>query len=161
MKNAIETLILHEAELLDDGKLEEWLELYTEDASYWIPIDEDIDPLKEASIIYDNRLRLAMRVEQILNQGRVAQTPKSQTMRMVTNIRVQEESETTATARFCLHLTEVRSGDWRQRGLGEMRVYPGHCTVQLRQEQGDWKIQAKKIVLLTRYQPIVGLSFLI
>ncbi|WP_353153582.1 aromatic-ring-hydroxylating dioxygenase subunit beta [Pollutimonas bauzanensis] len=161
MTHPIETLILHEAELLDEGKLEDWLSLYTEDASYWIPIDENVDPLKESSIIYDNRIRLAMRVEQIVNQARVAQTPKSLMMRMVTNIQIEQSDELNATARFCLHLTEVRSGDWRQRGLGEMRVLPGRCSIQARRIDGEWKISAKKIVLLNRYQPIVGLSFLI
>ncbi|PLC50363.1 hypothetical protein CR159_07845 [Pollutimonas subterranea] len=161
MTHPIETLILHEAELLDAGQLEDWLALYTEDARYWIPIDENIDPLKESSIIYDNRVRLAMRVEQIVNQARVAQTPKSLTMRMVTNIQIELSDEFSATARYCLHLTEVRSGDWRQRGLGEMRVFPGRCSLQARLVDGAWKISAKKIVLLNRFQPIVGLSFLI
>ncbi len=161
MTHPIEALILREAELLDDGKLDDWLSLYTDDASYWIPIDEHADPLKDSSIIYDNRIRLAMRVEQILNQGRVAQNPRSLTMRMVTNIRIQQDGDSTATARFCLHLTEMRAGDWRQRGLGEMRVYPGHCTMHARRDQDEWKIHQKKIVLLNRYQPIVGLSFLI
>src|SRR5690606_6221855 len=99
--------------------------LYAEDATYWIPMDEEADPLKDASIIYDNRLRLAMRVEQIQRQSRVAQNPPSLTMRMVTNLEVEASSDTHASARFCMHLTEVRAGDWRQRGLGEMRQLPG------------------------------------
>lgn len=161
MTHWMEKLILREATLLDEGKLDDWLSLYTEDATYWVPIDETADPLKESSIIYDNRLRLAMRVEQILRQARVAQNPASLTMRMISNVQVEEESETSAKARFCMQLTEVRSGDWRQRGLGEMRTFPGHCTIKARQVDGDWKIAHKKIVLLNRHQPIVGLSFLI
>lgn len=161
MTHPIEKLILREVTLLDEGKLDDWLALYTEDATYWLPIDENADPLKESSIIYDDHLRLAMRVEQILRQARVAQTPASRTMRMVTNIQIVEEGEASATARFCLQLTEVRSGDWRQRGLGEMRVFPGHCTLEARLVDGEWRIARKKIVLLNRYQPIVGLSFLI
>ena len=160
MTHPVETLIYQEARLLDQGLLDDWLKLYTEDASYWIPIDENADPLKESSVIYDNHLRLAMRVEQIMRQSRVAQNPSSYTLRMVSNLELSEVSDERATARFALLLTEVRSGDWRQRGLGEMRQLPGHCEVDAVLRDGSWKIQHKKIVLLNRKQPIVGLSFI-
>ena len=160
MSNSIEQLILREARLLDEGKLDDWLALYTEDATYWVPIDEHADPLKESSVIYDDRLRLGMRVEQIMRQSRVSHTPSSFTTRMVTNLEIDEDSDE-AVAHYCLHLTEVRSGDWRQRGLGQMRFYPGRSELRARKQDGDWKIVNKKIVLLNRYQPIVGLSFII
>lgn len=161
MTHPIEKLVYQEARLLDEGLLDDWLALYTDDATYWLPIDENVDPLQDASIIYDNRLRLAMRVEQIQRQSRVAQNPPSLTMRMVTNMEVEADSDTTATARFCLHLTEVRAGDWRQRGLGDMRQLPGHGLIRARLEGDRWKIVHKKIALLTRFQPLTGLSFLI
>ncbi|MDY0272450.1 MAG: aromatic-ring-hydroxylating dioxygenase subunit beta [Advenella sp.] len=161
MKNTIEKLILREARLLDEQKLDEWLQLYAKEATYWVPIDETVNPLKESSIIFDNYLRLAMRVEQIMNQNRVAQTPASQMLRQISNLEIELDSETEATAHFGMFLTEVRSGDWRQRGLGEMRHYPARCDLTARLIDNEWKITAKKIVLLNRYQPIVGLSFII
>lgn len=161
MHNPIETLILREATLLDEWKLDDWLSLYTDDATYWVPIDEKADPLKESSIIYDDHLRLAMRVEQIMRQARVAQKPPSQTLRMVSNIRITHGDETSATADFAMLLSEVRSGDWRQNGLGDTRLYPGHCSLHARKVGNDWKISHKKIVLLNRFQPIVGLSFIL
>lgn len=161
MTHPVHQLILREARLLDDMLLDDWLALYTDDADYWVPIDENADPLKESSIIYDNRLRLAMRVEQIMRQNRVAQTPGSNTLRMVSNIDIQDVDADTATARYALLLTEVRSGDWRQQGLGEMRLFPAHCTLVAKQVEGAWKIQHKTITLLNRKQPIVGLSFIL
>lgn len=161
MTHPVETLIHHEARLLDQGRLDDWLQLYAEDASYWVPIDENADPLQESSVIYDNRLRLAMRVEQIMRQARVAQTPASHTLRMITNLEIAQAGDGMATARFALLLTEVRSGDWRQRGLGEIRQFPGHCELEAVEHHGQWKIRRKKIVLLNRKQPIVGLSFIL
>lgn len=161
MKDAIQSLIHLECRLLDEGRLDEWLELYTADATYWLPIDEKIDPLKDSSIIYDDRLRLAMRVEQIMRQKRVSQTPGSQSLHMVSNLEVTAEGDDLATARFAMLVTEVRSGDWRQQGLGETRLFPGHCTLALRREGGEWKIRSKTFVLLNRRQPIVGLSFIL
>lgn len=157
----IESLIQLECRLLDEGKLDDWLNLYTDDASYWLPIDETADPLKDSSVIYDNRARLAMRVEQIMRQSRVSHTPSSQSMRMVSNLEIAETGPDQAQARFALLVIELRSGDWRQQGLGETRLFPGHCTMSLQRVGGDWKIKSKKLVLLNRRQPIIGLSFIL
>ena len=161
MTHPVQTLIYQEARLLDLGKLDDWLKLYTEDATYWVPIDENADPLQQSSVIYDNHLRLQMRVEQIMRQSRVAQSPASHTLRMISNLEIEDTGSDRATARFALLLTELRSGDWRQRGLGEMRQLPGHCELQAVKVGSDWKIQHKKIVLLNRKQPITGLSFMV
>lgn len=161
MTHPVEQLIYQEARLLDMGLLDDWLALYTADATYWVPIDENADPLKESSVIYDNHLRLQMRVEQIMRQSRVAQNPASYMMRMVSNIQLEELCADRVLARFAMLLTEVRSGDWRQQGLGNMRQLPAHCELEAVNMDGQWKIGRKKIVLLNRKQPIVGLSFMI
>jgi 3-phenylpropionate/cinnamic acid dioxygenase small subunit len=161
MTHAIQSLIHLECRLLDEGKLDDWLELYTEDVTYWLPIDENADPLKDSSVIYDNRTRLAMRVEQIMRQSRVSQTPGSQSLRMVSNLDIAETGADQADARFALLVIELRSGDWRQDGLGEPNFFPGHCTMSLRRVDGRWKIKSKKLVLLNRRQPIIGLSFIL
>lgn len=161
MTQAIQSLIHLECRLLDENKLDDWLNLYTEDATYWLPIDETADPLKDSSVIYDDRTRLAMRVEQIMRQRRVSQTPASQAMRMASNLELTEQGPDRAQARYSLLVTELRSGDWRQSGLGETRFFPGHCTLELQRVDGQWKIRSKTFVLLNRRQPIVGLSFIL
>lgn len=162
VKDQIQALIHKEAALLDQTKLDDWLALYAEDGSYWIPMDEFCDPLKDSSIIYDDVLRLKMRVEQIMRQHRVAQNPASQTLRMISNIDIQfEDASETAQASYAMLLLEMRSGDWRQRGLGQINHYPAHCYVTFKKVQDEWKIEHKQIKLLNRHQPIFGLSFMI
>ena len=34
----VEQFLYHEARLLDEQRLEEWLELFTDDATYWVPL---------------------------------------------------------------------------------------------------------------------------
>ncbi|MDA7417719.1 nuclear transport factor 2 family protein [Xenophilus arseniciresistens] len=161
MQETIQSLVQRECRLLDEGRLDDWLQLYAQDATYWVPIDENADPLKESSVIFDDHLRLAMRVEQIMRQKRVSQTPGSQSMRMVSNLEVTDLGDGQAQARYAMAVFEVRSGDWRQQGLGQTRIFPGHCTMRFRQHEGDWKITNKTLVLLNRKQPIVGLSFIL
>lgn len=50
LTNDIQELVHSEAQLLDDWQLDDWLDLYTEDAVYWIPIDEQSDAV---SLIVD------------------------------------------------------------------------------------------------------------
>ena len=54
-----EAFVYKEARLLDKYDLREWLTLFTEDALYWVPVNEEnYDPTKHVSICYDNVTRL-------------------------------------------------------------------------------------------------------
>ena len=55
----VEEFLFHEARLLDTGRLEEWLALFTDDATYWVPLERDQkDPYETSSIIHDDRTLL-------------------------------------------------------------------------------------------------------
>lgn len=157
----INDLLLHEARLLDDWQLDDWLNLYDEDAVYWLPIDERADPRTTPSIIHESKVMLAVRVEQLLRQNRHAQSPRSEMMRMLSNVQVIDEGHGQARAWYNQLLVEVRPGDWRQNGLGEKRLFAGRCDAQFRHLDGKWLITRKVIRLLDRNQPVEGLSFIL
>src|SRR5258708_15934704 len=49
-----ERFLLHEAQLLDDGKFDDWLALFTPDAWYWVPSEPDqANPHDTASLTSD------------------------------------------------------------------------------------------------------------
>ena len=61
-----EQFLMHEARLLDDGRFDEWLALFTEDAWYWIPTEsEQKSPFDTVSLIYDDRRLLETRVRRL------------------------------------------------------------------------------------------------
>ena len=63
----IEAFLYREADLLDAGDLHSWRELFTEDGTYWMPVAVDQpDPLNHISIIYEDRLMMAIRAEMIM-----------------------------------------------------------------------------------------------
>jgi 3-phenylpropionate/cinnamic acid dioxygenase small subunit len=161
MSDELTRLVMQEARLLDEGRLDDWLAMYAQDATYWVPIDENANPLKDSSVIFDNHLRLSMRVEQIVREGRVAQSPPSETLRMITNLAVEADDGERGAVTFAMLLVETRGGDWRQRGLGETRMFPARCRTEFKRVGGEWKIAHKKIVLLHRKRPIEGLSFIL
>lgn len=157
----VASIIQREARLLDDWRLDEWLDLFTEDGIYWIPIDEGADPLLTPSILYDDRMIRKMRVHQLLNEGRIAQSPRSRTMRMLSGVEVEAGGDGEATATCNLLVVELRPGDWRQFGLGAIRLFAGRCEFRLKQVAEQWRIALKKILLLNRTQPIEGLCFIL
>ena len=61
-----EQFLLHEARLLDEARFDEWLALFTPEASYWVPSEPaQVDPLETVSLIYDDRQLLETRVRRL------------------------------------------------------------------------------------------------
>src|SRR5260370_37545341 len=96
-----------EAALLDEWRLEEWLELFTDDARYWVPATD----LPEGragdtlGLIDDDIVRIRARVERLLSPHAAAEYPWSRTRRLVTNIRMTslDAEEITAIASFLVY----------------------------------------------------------
>src|SRR6059036_4248847 len=90
-RSEIEQFLFHEARLLDQGRLDEWLGLYTDDATYWIPLQANqADPLTTSSIVYDDRRLLEVRVRQFQHPRAHARVPAPRTVHQVGNVRVVE-----------------------------------------------------------------------
>src|SRR4051812_1093271 len=89
LRLAVEAFLYREARLIDEGHFDEWLTLFTEDAHYWCPSNrDDVDPEREVSIIYDDRVRLSDRVWRLQSGKAFAQQPPSRTCRLISNVEV-------------------------------------------------------------------------
>ncbi len=62
-------LVVTEAALLDEGRFDDWLALFAEDAHYWVPLlgAAQADPHTHNSIAYEDRLLLQLRVQRLKN----------------------------------------------------------------------------------------------
>ena len=89
-RSEVEDLLYNEAALLDDWRLEEWLELLTEDAIYQVPPTDvpEGDARNTLFIIADDAVRIRSRVKQLLGKFAWAENPHSRTRRMISNVRV-------------------------------------------------------------------------
>ena len=87
-------LVRLEAHLLDARDWDGWLDLYAEDASYWIPAWKDehtltSDPMRELSLIYyPNRSGLEDRVFRIRTEKSLASSPLPRTTHLLTVTRI-------------------------------------------------------------------------
>src|SRR5690625_740761 len=94
-KEDIVQFLYKEAELLDEWKLEEWAELFTEDGRYVIPPMGNPDAMPDISIylVHDDRERLGERAKRLLKKEAHVEYPHSTTVRNYHNIRVDIRTE--------------------------------------------------------------------
>jgi 3-phenylpropionate/cinnamic acid dioxygenase small subunit len=70
--------VLREARLIDEKRFEEWFELFTEDAYYWVPLAPgQADALNHNSIAYEDKLLLRLRIERLASPLAYSQKPAS------------------------------------------------------------------------------------
>jgi 3-phenylpropionate/cinnamic acid dioxygenase small subunit len=142
-------LLEREARLLDEGRFEEWLGLYSEHCVVWVPAAERPgDPRREVTIFFDDRQRLADRIFRLRTGKAWSQVPPSRTVRMVSNVEVFRAGQKLM-VRSNLLLAEFRAGETRQ--------LAAWCAHRL----AGGKIEAKQINLLERDQGLRNPSALL
>src|SRR5262249_39440535 len=90
-----EEFLIHEARLLDERRFREWMELFADDGTYWVPAAPDqASPFDRASLFYDDRELMKTRVERLEHPRIHVQTPPSRTAHLGGNVRVEQADET-------------------------------------------------------------------
>lgn len=161
LRSEAEDFLFHESDLLDQRNYDNWLKLFTADGIYWLPMEDGTDPELVPSILFDNVTSLRMRVHQF-SKRHYSQRPPSRTVHSIANVVVREaKRDDEALVRCTVMVAELREGDYLQTGLGEQRIFAGHCEYRLRHEGDALGIVMKKLLLINRQSPIVNLSFLL
>src|SRR5437016_852294 len=82
-----ERFLYHEAALIDQRRWDEWLDLFTEDALYWVPADEE-NPGDEAqaAIINEDRDGIAKRIKRLEHPSTLTELPPRRTRHFITNV---------------------------------------------------------------------------
>ena len=153
-REQIEAFLYREARLIDEHRYDEWLALWADDGVYWVPCNEDdTDPARQVSIIYDDRLRLGDRVERLKSGAAWAQEPKSRMRRVIANIEIEEGENGEVSVASNFILAELRRH--------VQNMWAGRTTYKLRLENGSFKIAYKKVMLVNNDEEIPALVFLI
>jgi 3-phenylpropionate/cinnamic acid dioxygenase small subunit len=93
--SSIERFIYHEAALLDEWRLDEWLALMHPDVVYRVPAagSEHGDAASTLQVIHDDLQLLTGRVTRLKSKHAHAESPKSRTRRLVTNVRAEHTGD--------------------------------------------------------------------
>jgi 3-phenylpropionate/cinnamic acid dioxygenase small subunit len=149
----VEEFLYHEARLLDTQRLEEWLALFTDDATYWVPLEQgQKDPVATSSIIYDDRTLLELRVKQARHPRAHARLPLARTLHQVGNVAVTKDEANDLTVRSNLVLVEYRAE--------KQRVWGALIEHRLRRAGESYRIAHKRVDLVNSEAELDGIAIL-
>ncbi|WP_050385501.1 3-phenylpropionate/cinnamic acid dioxygenase subunit beta [Bradyrhizobium pachyrhizi] len=156
LKADVEDFYYHEADLLDDRRFRDWLELLTDDIGYFMPIRRNVKFGQQAarentkrgegiSWFDEDKWTLTKRVEQILTGVHYAEEPLSRITHMVSNVQIkgarpdiEAARELDVTSRFLVYQNRVEY---------ETYIFVGRRNDTLRLTDDGWKIARREILL--------------
>jgi len=149
VQRAVERFLYHEARLLDDRRLHDWVELFTDDARYWMPVRGDGRGKTPASefaqenelAFFDETKETLQQRAQKLDTGMAwAEEPPSRTRHLITNVEVYTPDglELQVYSNFIVYRTRLEH---------KQDIFVGRREDLLRKENGSWKIAQRKIFI--------------
>lgn len=145
--HALAAFVYAEARMLDEGRFEDWLRLYADDAYYWMPLTPgQTDPILHNSLMYEDTLLLRIRVERLAGQRTFSQQPRSRSHHLLQAPHVAHDDPDAApdegrfVVRTAFHYVESRQDT--------QTLYAGWTTHHLVQGEDGLRIRLKRVDLL-------------
>ena len=156
LQQEIADFLYDEADLLDQRRFKDWLELLAEDLVYFMPIRRNVKFGQQAerentrqgegiSWFDEDKWTLTKRVEQILTGVHYAEEPLSRVTHMVSNVRLldvspsaEEARDVTVGCRFLVYQNRVEY---------ENTTFIGRRTDTLRRAGDSWQIARRELLL--------------
>jgi 3-phenylpropionate/cinnamic acid dioxygenase small subunit len=138
-----ELFLIHEAQLLDQRRFRDWMGLFADDGTYWVPaVPDQESPFDQASLIYDDRELMKTRIERLEHPRIHVQTPPSRTAHIVGNMIVEQANEAKGEYVVGSTLIMVEYRDDHQ------RVFAGRQRHRLRRDSASFRIVQKRLNLI-------------
>jgi 3-phenylpropionate/cinnamic acid dioxygenase small subunit len=140
---------IREAWLLDERRLKEWLDLFTEDVLYFMPrrknvprreAHRELTPLGDLAILEEDKRYLEMRVARLDTGMAWAEDPPSRTRHLIGNLEATplENGEVEARTAFLVYRSHLET---------DHQLLSGCREDLLRNVNGAWKVARRTIVL--------------
>lgn len=161
----VEAFIFGETQLADESRYEEWEQLWADDGTYWVPLMPADDPYQDTSIIFDNRRRIGIRVQQLVVGRRPTQTPISRVRRVVSNVQLLDlGADLGIPARLgpsnwdvgvCANFVGMEAHEDRRNWIA------GRTTYGLRRTDSSFQMVLKRVELVDSALPLRTMSYLL
>jgi 3-phenylpropionate/cinnamic acid dioxygenase small subunit len=135
--------VVREARLIDQQRFDGWLDLYADDAYYWMPLEwNQTDPRLTCSLMYEDKLLLSIRVERLKGARTFSQKPKSRCHHVLQTPQVdsRDEANNSYVTWTPMHYIETR--------MDEQTLYAVWATHHLAVEDGRLRIKLKRVDLI-------------
>jgi 3-phenylpropionate/cinnamic acid dioxygenase small subunit len=156
LKADIEDFYYREADLLDERRFRDWLDILADDISYFMPIRRNVKfgqhqarentRMGEGISWFDeDKWTLTKRVDQILTGVHYAEEPLSRICHMVSNVQIkavrpdlEKPGEIDVTSRFLIYQNRVEY---------ETYTFVGKRNDTIRATEAGWKVAKREIIL--------------
>lgn len=146
----VQQFLVREARLLDERRFGEWVGLFTDDVTYWMPIasnrtrqdlGREFTQPGELAHFEEDKKSLTNRVKRLATGMAWAETPPSRTRHFVTNVEVSNgpaDHEVTARSNILVYRSHLEY---------DVEFFAGRREDVLRRVSGDWRIARRLVVL--------------
>ncbi|MCW1932253.1 aromatic-ring-hydroxylating dioxygenase subunit beta [Pararhodobacter zhoushanensis] len=149
----VSAFIWAEADMLDAKAYEDWLELWTRDGLYIMPMGEGEDYANSLNLCYDNDKMRRDRIGRFRQGFSISSAPAAQTVRAMSRFVIEKVEGDTVTVRCAEQLVEDK--------FGRQRLFAANTTYTLiRQPEGGFRIAQKVARLLNSDGMLTSLSYL-
>jgi 3-phenylpropionate/cinnamic acid dioxygenase small subunit len=132
--------VVRETRLIDEHRFDDWLDLFAEDGIYWMPLEwGQTDPRLAASLMYEDKLLLKIRVERLKGNRTFSQKPKSRCHHVLQTPQVdkRDEESNQYVTWTPMHYVETRQD--------RQDLYAAWATHTLAMVDGALKIKLKRV----------------
>lgn len=152
--NHVSAFIWQEADMLDHGEFDAWLNLWAEKGTYIIPIDpNETDFENTLNYAYDDHRMRQLRVQRLISGESISTSPRARTVRSLSRFRVLGEADGVVTVRCAQNLREFRKD--------VLKHYTADVTFQLKRVGDSFKIQRKLIQLINSTDTLAGIGYIL
>ena len=142
-RGEIEEFLIHEARLLDERRFRDWMGLFSDDGTYWVPaVPDQESPFDQASLFYDDHDLMRTRIERLEHPRIHVQTPPSRTAHLIGNVLIESVDEA---KRECVVRSTVIMVEYRDE---QQRIFAGRQHHRLRREGDALRIVEKRVDLI-------------
>lgn len=141
-----------EADMLDAKNYGAWLDLWTQDGIYILPMGDGEDYKNQLNLCYDDDKMRRMRVDRFNRGFSISSAPAADTVRTVSRIVIESAEDDTIKVRAAEHLIENK--------FGRQRVWAANLFYTLRKTEDGFKLDRKIAKLLNSDGMLNSFSYL-
>lgn len=142
----VERFLIEEAALLDRGAYESWINLFTADGWYWVPVSPaQTDPFDHISLFFENKTLMRMRAERLQHPRAHGVAAPIRTSRVLGNVLIHGRDGSDIVVRSRFHMAEAQDG--------RQRIFAGTYIHRLAATDDGLRIRVKRVDLVNADAP--------
>jgi len=140
IQHEVGQFLYKQADILDERDWDSWLDLFTKDGKYWMPVSPEQESGEGVpNIFYEDKYLMDMRIRRVEHPYAHSQKAGHRTSHVVSNVIIDDVNKKTGDikCRSRFHMVEYR--------LETQRYFAGKYTHHLEKTEGSYRIKLQRV----------------